>query len=280
MLSMDALARFLTNPARHFFERRIGLRLDSSEGPLEGAEPFTLTELAGWQADQRAFALRRAGRSRDEVRTVLRAAGALPDGAAGDAALAERLADIEPIVAALANATFMAPIETVLDLPDATPATRLAVRLDDLSPEGRIAWRVGRLRAADRLRVWLAHLALAALAPAGVPPRSRLMTRTQTVLFGTPDRPLERLATLAGLYLRGASEPLPFFPETALAFVASLGKGEAAAWRAAERKWTAERDGDPYFTLAFADAAPLDDRFAGYAREIFLPMLAAEAGHG
>jgi len=279
MLSIEALARFLANPARHFFERRIGLRLDSSEGPLEGAEPFTLTELAGWQADQRAFALRRAGRSREEVRTVLRAAGVLPDGAAGDAALAERLADIEPIVAALADRTFMAPIETVLDLPDTTPATRLAIRLDDLSSEGRIAWRVGRLRAADRLGVWLAHLALAVLAPAGVPPRTRLITRTQTVLFGAPDRPLERLATLAGLYLRGASEPLPFFPETALAFAASLGKGEEAAWRAAERKWTAERDGDAYLTLAFADAAPLDDRFAAYAREIFLPMLAAEAGH-
>jgi len=164
----------------------------------------------------------------------------------------------------------------LLDLPESTPAMRLAVRLDDLSSEGRIAWRVGRLRAADRLRAWLAHLALAALAPAGVPPRTRLVTRTHTLLFGAPDRPLEHLTMLAGLYVRGGSEPLPFFPETALAFVASLSKGEEAAWRAADRKWADERDNDAYLTLAFADAQPLDDRFAGYARGILLPMLAAE----
>jgi exodeoxyribonuclease V gamma subunit len=286
ILTIEALAHFLANPTRHFLERRLGVRIDASDGPLEGAEPFSLTELAGWEADQRAFSLRRSGHSVDEVRSVLRAAGMLPDGAAGDAALAERLADIDPILAALDRVTFVDPIEAVIDIPGTTPPLRLAVALDGLTSEGRIAWRVGGLRAEDRLRAWLAHLALAALAPAGVPPRTRLLSRkkhqnrARDVLFGVPDRPLARLATLAELYVAGSSEVVPFFPETALAFATLLAKGEDAAWRAAEKMWTEERDGDAYFALAFRDSNPLDARFAAHAREIYGPMLAAEVDDG
>jgi exodeoxyribonuclease V gamma subunit len=276
ILTIEALARFLANPARHFLERRLGVRMDASDGPLEGAEPFSLAELAGWEADQRAFLLRRSGHGADEVRTVLRAAGMLPDGAAGDAALAERLADIDPILAALERATFVAPIEAVIDIPGNTPPIRLAIALDGLTREGGIVWRVGRLRAVDRLRAWLAHLALVALAPAGVQPRTRLLSRTQNVLFGPPARPLAQLAALAGLYAGGSSELLPFFPESALAFAKMLAKGEDAAWGAAAKAWTDERDGDAYFALAFRDVNPLDLQFAAHAREVCGPMLAAE----
>jgi exodeoxyribonuclease V gamma subunit len=252
------------------------VRIDSSTGPLEDAEPFSLTELAGWEADQRAFFLRRSGHSADEVRSVLRAAGTLPDGAAGDAALAERLADIDPIVAALDRATFVAPIETVIELPGTTPPVRLAIVLDSLTAEGGIVWRVGRLRAVDRLRAWLAHLALAALAPADVPPRTRLLSRTQNVLFGPAASPLAQLATLAGFYSGGSRELLPFFPETALAFARALAKGEEAAWGAAAKVWTDVRARDAYFSLAFRDVNPLDAKFAAHARSVCGPMLAAE----
>jgi len=277
MLTVAALARFLQNPARHFFERRLGLRLDAGEGPLEGAEPFDLAGLEGWEADQRAFALRRAGREPDEVRNVLRAGGVLPDGAAGDAALARRLADIDPIVTELAASTFLPPIDTVLELPALTPAVRLAATLDNLTPDGRLAWRVGRLRAADRLSAWLAHLVLAALAPPGVAVRTRVFSHSAPIRFGPPERPLDSLATLAALYVAGGNEPLPFFPRAALAFAQGLADGMPAAWDAAAAQWEEERGRDPYFKLAFADAEPLDARFAEYARTVFLPMLAAES---
>jgi exodeoxyribonuclease V gamma subunit len=276
ILTMEVLGRFLANPARHFFERRLGLRLDAAEGPLEGTEPFSLVQLAGWEADQRAFSLRRAGHDADEVHSVLRAAGMLPDGAAGDAALARRLADIEPIVDALGQATFTAPVEAVLEIPGTMPAMRFAVTLHDLTPDGQIAWRIGTLRAADRLRAWVAHLALAALAPAGVALRTRLLTRTETILFGAPEHPMAQLTALVELYVRGGTGPLPFFPETALAFATGLAKGEEAAWRAAEERWIKERDSNAYFSLAFRDVDPLDDRFAEHARAIYTPMLAAE----
>lgn len=273
VVTLAALARFFANPARHYFERRLGLRLEAAGGPIEGTEPFALRELAGWAVDQRAFDLRRAGRTADEVRRVLRGAGLLPDGAAGDAALARRLADIEPIVAALARAQFAPPVEAELDL----GATRLALRLDGLTSAGRLAWRIGRLRAADRLRAWIEHLALVALAPEGVAPRTRLLTRTETLAFEAAPSARERLAALAVLYASGEREPLPFFPESGLAFAAGRrSAGAEAALRAAAQAWEAERDGDDYLALAFRDAAPLDDRFAGIACAVFDPMLDAE----
>jgi exodeoxyribonuclease V gamma subunit len=280
LLTLDALTRFLANPARHFFERRFGLRLDASDGPLEGTEPFALTRLAGWEVDQQAFLLRRAGRDPNEVRDVLRAAGTLPDGAAGDAALVERLDAIALILDVIEATDFMPPVETELEIPHGTRALRLAVKLDNLTSRGRIAWRVGRLRGEDRLGAWLVHLALAALAPEGVPVRTRLLSTKEkkAVQFGAPEDPAGRLAALAELYERGGSEPLPFFPETALAYVTSLTKGEDKARRSAAEQWQVERERNPYFELAFGDTNPIDDRFAGYAREICAPMLAAETG--
>jgi len=277
VVTLAALVRFLVNPARHFFERRLGLRLETAGGPIEGAEPFALAELAGWEVDQRAFALRRAGRSLAEVRRILRGAGLVPDGAAGDAALAERLADIEPIVAELERAGPGEPIEAELEL----GTTRLAFRLEGVAREGRLAWRIGRLRAVDRLRAWVEHLALAALAPAGVALRTRLLARTGAVAFEGANAPHARLAALLALHAAGEREPLPFFPETALAFATTAREqDEGTAWRAAADRWDAERDGDDYLALAFRDAAPLDARFAEFARTVFAPMLEAERSGG
>lgn len=275
VVTLDELARFLANPAQHFFERRLGIKLAAAEGPIESAEPFALTRLEGWAADQKAFALRRAGCSRDRVRDVLRASGLLPDGPAGEMALDDRLADIEPIVAALAAVEFMRPVEATLDL----GAVRLAVRLENLTPEGIVAWRVGNARAKDRLRAWAAHLALAALAPDGVACRTRLLTRSGPIVFGNVDAARTRLVDLLELRGEGEREPLPLFPDASFAFASALGDGEAAALAKAERAWKDEAK-DPYFALGFGDVEPLDPRFAALAQRVFGPMLAAEANDG
>jgi exodeoxyribonuclease V gamma subunit len=275
-VTVDELARFLANPARHFFERRLGLRLAAAEGPIEGAEPFALTRLEGWAADQKAFALRRAGCNRDEVRRVLRGSGLLPDGPAGDAALDDRLADIEPIVAALAGIAFLEPVEAEVDL----GLVRLAVRFEHLTPEGLVVWRVGNVRAQDRLRAWVMHLALTALAPAGVARRTRLLTRSAKLGYATAGRARDRLAELLGLMAHGECEPLPLFPEAALAFVQTLEEGEPKALAKAEKAWKDEAK-DPYFALGFGDvAAPLDGHFAALSCQVFAPMCAAEESDG
>jgi len=273
VVTLAALVRFLANPARHFFERRLGLRLEAAGGPIEGAEPFTLAQLAGWAVDQRAFELRRAGRSAADVRRILRGAGLLPDGAAGDAALAGRLEEIAPIVAALERTRFGAPIEAELDL----GATRLAVRLDGVSPDGRLAWRIGALRPSDRVGAWVEHLALAALAPDGVMPRTRMLARDENVIFVRAPAARARLAELVGLYAAGDREPLPFYPATAFAYVSARRQaGEAAARRAAADAWEKECGRNAYLVLAFRDADPLDARFAELARAVFEPLLEAE----
>jgi exodeoxyribonuclease V gamma subunit len=273
VVTLAELARFLANPARAFLERRLGLRLEGADAPIEAAEPFALDALAGYAADQLAFQLRRAGQTPNEVRCVLRAAGLLPDGRPGELALGRRLDDLEPIVQALQTAEFVDPVEAELDL----GPLRLAVRLDQLTRNGRIAWRAGRLRAQDRLEAWVAQLALAALAPAGIARRTRLVTRTEDVEFGIPRAPQATLRVLLGLRARGEREALPFFPESALAYARGMRTGEERAWRDAEKAWEKERQ-DAYFSLAFGDVDALDERFAALALEVFGPMLDAEAG--
>jgi exonuclease V gamma subunit len=143
-----------------------------------------------------------------------------------------------------------------------------------------VVWRVGNARAQDRLRAWVMHLALTALAPEDVAARTRLLTRSEKRDYAAAARPRDWLRELLGLMAQGEREPLPLFPEAALAYVQALGEGEAAALAKAEKAWKDEAS-DPYIALGFGDvAAPLDGRFAALARQVFAPMCAAEEGNG
>jgi exodeoxyribonuclease V gamma subunit len=93
-----------------------------------------------------------------------------------------------------------------------------------------------------------------------------------------------RLLDLLTLYAQGLEAPLPFFPETSLAWAqaARAGKGPEAARRAARPRWHDEYNQrgealDPYVQVAFRGVDPLDGTFEALASRVFAPLLDAEA---
>ena len=281
-LSLDALRRFLLDPAGHFLRQRLDIRLPEIEGAGEDIEPL--------QAPQRGLqrhALQRAafdalleGRDEAAMRASLRARGLLPSGAAGTRALAGILREVGPYAEAYAGwrrdaQAASLPVELDID------GLRLHGRIAEAFPHGIARLRFGKPNGPSAIRHgldWLFARAAGIDAPffefheterAGLGPHPRdAISQRQAI---------DALRSLVDLRREGLQRPLPFAPYSAWEFFAADGgarglRNAASKWRGGERQW-AEGEGES-LRLAlrgrdpFADAAAAD-AFARIAGIVF-----------
>ncbi|MEW6514569.1 MAG: exodeoxyribonuclease V subunit gamma [Pseudomonadota bacterium] len=270
-IDLPELQRFFAHPVRHFLRERMGIHLEESEELLDMHEPFVPNALEAYRLREAQFAGLVAGHPVDEVTALLHARGWLPQGVAGD--LAARAAHDEALpLWQSAQAWLDAGRQPDCAVEFAAHGIRLSGRLDGLTDRG--LWRVrhGKLRAKDRLRLWLDHLLLNVAAPAGVPLHSSLIARDAFMQLVPEPRAREVLAGLLALYRDGLLQALPIYPETAWAWL------EQKNWR---REWEGdafnykpgERD-DAYVRLALRDRPedPLGAEFQQLAEHIFGPL--------
>ncbi|HQR03215.1 MAG: exodeoxyribonuclease V subunit gamma [Proteobacteria bacterium] len=267
-VSLDELVGFLHNPARQLLRNRLGIHLDADEGPEDDAEPFILDKLDQFWLDD--FILDHHEQGEAAVRALARARGDLPHGCAGDILFRTRWNAVDEfarrVAVARAGHGDALPVEWMHG------GTTLTGQLTRAGSEGFATWRAGKTRMKDRLGLWVHHLVLHLVAPAGVPRISRLLCLDGETRFGpVPDAP-EILARLLALWRRGQQELLPFFPETS---------GACAAGRNWQKSWRDDHDpqrgesGNPYFGLAFGKLEFFDERFHEIAGAVFVPLIAA-----
>jgi exodeoxyribonuclease V gamma subunit len=120
--------------------------------------------------------------------------------------------------------------------------------------------RPAKVKAKDRIRAWLGHLF--ALCATGERIRTVLIGLDETVEFGAVAEPAEVLHGLVQLYWIGQTGALPFMPETAHAYMATLLKHSDdtdKALQVARQRWLGDDTGfgppgeslDPACQLAF-----------------------------
>lgn len=273
-LDIQDLIRFLANPARAFLTQRLGLRLPTADEVPEDAEPFDLgTGLERYSVRQLLLDRLLDGDPPAAILTRLRGEGRLPHGTPGELVLEEQIAIAQPFAERIAACLGqrLEPLEVDIQL----GGFRLQGRLRQLQPDGLLDWRFGRLRARDRLALWVRHLVLNAVAPSGIEPSSRFLTEKEELeLAPVADAPA-LLLDLLDLRWRGLQELLPFFPETSLAYVTA--KPDEREQRA-EQVWTDDyaqtpESADPAVTIAWRGRDPLADEFATLAQRIYGPLL-------
>ncbi len=277
-LELADLIRFLRLPAEWFLTRTLGLRTPDQEAALEEVEPFVLDGLAGWGLRQRLLALRGRTVRSDEARALVQASGVLPHGAAAELLLDGQAARVTAFRDGLAP--YLTIPRPPLELDLVIGGVRLLGWIDGVTRDGLLAYRLGRCRAQDLLALWVRHLALNCLAPAGLPTRSTLMTEeknksqdyalTALVLNPVPDA-TDRLAELIAIFQAGQMEPLPLFPETSAAF-AQLGwdTKTKTAWEGGFN-----REGESLqwaIRTAFRGREPLNGDFERLAGRVFGPL--------
>ena len=291
-VTLHKLADFLCHPAKFLLRERLGLQLPSATDTLDDEEPLELDAREAYSLKEDLVRWRLAGRDAARFDAVIAAENRLPHGQPGALAFHEVQAAAERFHARLGDTVLAAPVSVTLALGEFQLSGPIMPR-----PDGSLLhFRCAKLKAADRIRLWVEHLAWQqwhAENPAapGSPgrPASLLVGEDQTLRYRPVAAAGEVLSALLALYWRGLREPLPFFPRTALAFAKAERKASAGTsrskkspleqagpeWFGSERPEIRGESDDAWFHLCFRhEAEPLDDEFQQIARCVFGPMLA------
>ncbi len=294
-VTLQQLAGFLAHPARSFLRERLGIELPREQATLEDDEPLALGARDAYGLKQDLVAWLLAGRDPGRFFDQVEAQGRLPHGQVGALGYRDLQAAAVRFRARLGDTASAAPVAVDLAIDGFTLTGRLAPRIGG----GLLHFRCAKLKAVDRLRLWVEHLAwqladtsaaLDAAPDAIASPRceSLLVAEDATVRFLPVPQAEAILRDLLDLYWRGLQEPVRFFPRTALAFVdaeqkAAAGKSRSKRtpleqarpeWAGSERPPLPGEGDDAWLKLCFGrDDDPLDDEFQDLARRILAPLL-------
>ena len=249
-ITLADLQRFFRNPAAWYARRRLGVRLPEREEELSDREPLYLEGLERYRIGrlllrhlQRA-SIQRPASGIEQIEALdpagpfyqlLRTSGALPPGGAAGPALAEIVAELQPVAAFLATSPAGSPLPPLtIDLSLAADL-RLGGELGERARFGLLRATPGKSSGRFFLVAWLEHLALCARAPTD--------QDTQTIMVGRGDhnqadirifRPLEQAKALTwlrelALFLRaGEEQPLPLFNRSSFEFALKMEAKEQA----------------------------------------------------
>lgn len=275
VVDLRQLKRFWSHPVRYFLQESLGLRLRREDDSLPESEPFQPDNLERYTLASTVLQDRLAHIDPAMTQARLRAAGELPHGGFADNAWRdlERLADtlVTPLEPLLSNPREAAEVE--LRLGD----FRLTGWLDGLHAAGCVRCRPAKTKAKDLLALWLDHLVLNCLVPAGCEPHSYQVATDRITCLAPVQDPQGELLRLLILFRQGLREPLHFFPETALAWCEATeekreGRAKAAWLGGYKQRGESE---DLAYQLALRGREPLDQRFRELAAAVCRPLLAA-----
>ena len=280
-VALAGLVAFFAHPARHFLRERLGLRLESEEPALDEDEPFELDGLERYGLRSRVWEGMQAGLDVGRSEAILRGGGNLPQRTLGRVVHQGAWEDMEGLRSTLAlhRAALDAPPRNV-DIEVA--AFRVEGEIGQAGPEGLLWWRIGRLRARDRIEIRLRQLALAS---AGHGPASALAVTMEQgswkpTSFPAPEEAEEELARWLEAWRRGQDGLLPFFPEASWAYSEVIAKrGEDAVEEArnkAELAWfgSPQHRGEaeePYLALVYGEESPVTEAFGELATGLLAP---------
>jgi len=279
-LRLEDLEEFYHNPARFLLRRRLEIALRDRTLEIEAREPFEVGGLERYRMKTDLLERWRLGYDPEEALRALRGRGSLPHGPAGELDLKQIDDDVKDFISTHEALLRPERCETVtIDVPVGGGRLKGTVELWD----GRLVrYRIASARGFDRLELWIRHLAVVRAGLAGGP---SLLLSNDGVLTLLPGTDTSALDDLVQWYIEGLSLPLPFFPESSLAFAETLhaGKGEEEAMWKARQKWRpgeyeparAEAD-EPSIRQCFGDREPLKERFRELAVAIYEPLLASE----
>lgn len=276
-VTLDDLARFFANPAAYFLERRLGLKPSSAAEPLEEREPFEAVGLERYEMRQELLETVLAGDDGRAMLPLFRSRGLLPPATHGELLFRKLLAEVEEFAAKVQELKGDGAFSQ-LDIDLEIGGFRLTGKLDHLLPTGQLLFRCARMRAQDRFRSWLLHLAQNA-AENDASRDTLIVTLDRSICYRPVTGATERLEALLDLYREGLAEPLPFFPRTSLAWAEKADKPEADRRKAALGQWLdgfggIEGEGsDPAIHRCFGEEPPFSDRFRSIADELLQPMI-------
>jgi exodeoxyribonuclease V gamma subunit len=288
-IGLEDLGRFYTNPARYLLNKRLHICLQEETPFPEDKENFDVQGLERYLLGEKMMKQQPGGPDPARFLTQLRASGALPPGTVGECLVDELRHGVERLMGKV-NSLTGGGSPGALDVGIQFPGFTLKGRVSDIHAQGAVRYRYARIRGADLLRAWIAHLALHLAAPQEVPRTTFLVGISQekgrlpepeTLRFGPVAKPGPLLLHLLERTWTGLVMPLPLFPRSSRSYAEDVclkGKDPQQALRRARAIWEGNEQSrgeceDLYYRLCFSAVDPLDEKFQDLSTEIFGPLL-------
>lgn len=283
-ITLDDLIYFFKNPSRYFLNNRLGIYLNGDTEETLDSEIFVMDNLELYQLRDRLLnnIIGDGGSDLSKTFRVKNASGSLPHGNYGKLLFDKTAEDIS---------VFAENVRQHINLPNESVSFTLSFRqalvecsLDNIYDEILLRYRPAKIKAADRLRLWIE---LAALRSTGAEVRGVLIGKNkgnaEIEEFRTGEDPEKIIECLLQYFIAGIKMPLPFFPESSLScFIKYSGQQDLqSALSSAADKWSDSFAGraeceDAYFSFCFGKSDPFNQLFADIAAAIYSPMLASK----
>ncbi|USD40562.1 exodeoxyribonuclease V subunit gamma [Vibrio sp. SCSIO 43135] len=236
-LDLVELQRFWRLPVQYFFNRRLKVMFEPPLPVMEDDEPFVLNGLESYQMRDGLLdsLLKQQLSGGQDSKGVIesfvkqqRAQGKLPVGAFGDIEFETNRVQAQELVEKL---TFLCgseandlEVKLTFDVLGEDKKINLTGWLTQYYQSGLIRFRSGKIRSQDYLSAWIDHLAMSAM---GISKRTHMIgyDRKEGVVhliypeIADASYAHSLLAELVRLFYQGMTEPLCYFPKTALAGV-------------------------------------------------------------
>ncbi len=277
-LELTELGRFFRAPQRYLARTVLGISLETLQTLPDEHEPFELTGLARYQADQLIVEALLRQQSQKSLLRALQDRLVWPLGAPGELAFAQRLGEIRPFideVAAAGGTAAQPPVPVELTI----GARVLTGVLTNRCRDGLLFYRYANLRGRDIVGAWLHHLVAGRVL--AEPAATRIVCRDAHLTIAARRGGPDDLAGLLELYIHGCRVPSTLLIEPAWAYarqvVSNRGRGRKPPIEAARDAFRRElRQGyEPAYRFFYRDLPiedVLGDGFAACCEGLLVPL--------
>lgn len=277
-LDLETLTQFFQHPCRFLLQRRLGVELQEGAGLLETREPFVLERFAASAIRKLLFDLQQEGQTPADIFPLVEAKGLLPHGQMGRALYAREVGKVKSLFKVWEQLAGWDTGKLPLTLDHS--GFEVTGWLTSVAPQGLLTVHTSSLSARHFVDLWLRHVLLNCVKPAGVGLETTCWGLDGGFSFAPLEHPEAVLDALLALYWQGLQKPLKFFPYSSWVFVQAIEKKEKkdpfqlaqVSWEGSDRAWGDAMDA--YNHLIFRDHSPITQEFADLAQQVFTPLLA------
>jgi exodeoxyribonuclease V gamma subunit len=281
-VDVNQLYRFFGNPSKFLLSQRLGIYLEEEEALFEEIEPFDVGGLEKYLLEQELVEKGYEKGNLREAFTAIKASGQLPHGTPGECFYEETCHGIEAFLDRLSHyreGASLEPLEVDLQI----GKFRLVGRIEGIYPQGLLHFRYAKIKAGDRLRIWINLLVLNEMRNQAYPCNGILVCKDVGCKYPAVKGSRDLVKDLLEIYWQGLREPIHFFPVSSWVYAEALSKGKESeqALEAARGKWEGSdfkrgESKDLNYQVCFEHADPLDEEFEKLSKMVFDPILRCE----
>lgn len=287
-ITIDDFISFFKNPSKYFLEKRLGLFLEKDDTALKDSENFEIQGLEKYSIANRVIKSTVKEDNIARLPEIFKAEGVLPPGNIGKIEIETLLNKTSTFAEKIKNIINVQPPKPI-EISLALNNIKLTGIIDSIYEPGFIYHTFSKTRGKNLIEPWIKHLILNAVKPDCVKTETHILSVDNKSIdnchlgkFFKIDAAggLEHLNNLAEIYLKGLECPLPFFPDTSIAYVKEFKKtnSEYKAISSAKITWLGEHSTfsdslDIYFNYVFKNLEPLNNDFKNIAITVFDPLI-------